>query len=445
MIKGKFFLPVIGLVLWLSCSCLFGEEIESEVVPFTLKKAVEIALDNNTDILIKKQELKESAAGIKEARSGLFPRLDAGADYYAYHDHPYITYENSCQINVSLTQTLYAGGQLINSFRQAELNLEAAGERQRRVRQEVIFKVEKAFYDILLAEEFVRINRDALSLAEEQLRIAEERYDAGEVSNYDVLRAEVEVAGVKPELVKAENCLETAQNMFKFILGLGMGTPVKLNGEFAYFPREVDLDDALDAALIERPELKEIEFGEGMAQLGIKIARGGRKPSVFLSVGTYWDDQSAFSVRDEWDDYYVGLVSVSIPVFDSMEAGARTEKAFSRLEAVRIYRENFGERVKLEVENAFLSLKAAEEVVVSQVKNVDRALEALEIMQARYKSGKAAQLDLLDAQIALSGARVSYAQSIYDHILAGAKLKLAMGVEEYEYSGICDADGGFCR
>ncbi|MEA2045905.1 MAG: TolC family protein [Euryarchaeota archaeon] len=426
-----------GLLLFMASVFLFfsgfaslpGEEVEEEVRLLTLDESIEIALENNAEVLIKKEEIKEAVAGIKEARSGLLPQLDANADYYNYHDHPYLTYEENYQTNVSLTQVLYAGGQLINSLRQSKLNLEATGEKQRRTRQEIIFKVEEVFYSVLLAEEFVRINQETLSLAEEQLRIARERYHAGEVSNYDVLRAEVEVATVKPELVKAENYLQVAQNEFKFILGLDLATLVKVKGDFAYLPKEVNLDDTFAAAFASRPELKEMEANRKMGELGVKIAKGGSKPTVSLIVGNYWDEKSAFSVREEWDDYGVGLISVDVPIFDGLGARAKTQGALAQLNAVKISEENLKERVKLEVENASLSLKAAQEVVASQAKNVEKASECLGIMQTRYKQGKATQLDLLDAQVALSRVKVSYAQSIYEHTIAKASLKLAVGKE----------------
>ncbi|MCK4325696.1 TolC family protein, partial [bacterium] len=270
---------IIALILVsFLCSPSFAEQTgEKKIQMLTLNQSIEFALENNAEVLIKKEELKEAAAGIKEAKSGLLPQLTANADYYNYHDHPYLTYEENYQTNVSLTQVLYAGGQLINSLRQSKLNLEATGEKQNRTRQEIIFKVKEDFYRVLLAEEFVRINQETLSLAEEQLRIARERYHAGEVSNYDVLRAEVEVATVKPELVKAENYFEVAQNEFKFILGLDLATPVKLKGEFDYLPGEVNLDDAFATVFAMRPELKEMEANRKIGELGVEIAKGGSK------------------------------------------------------------------------------------------------------------------------------------------------------------------------
>ena len=427
--KGVFFL-MTGAFLFCAFSSLSGEEVEKGARLLTLAESIEVALENNVEVLIKKEEIKGAAAGIKEAKSFMLPRLDANAGYYNYYDYPSLDYEENYQANVSLTQILYAGGRLINRFRQSELNLEVVGERQNRTRQEVIFKVKKSFYGVLLADEFVRINQETLSLAEEQLRIAGERYRAGEVSNYDVLRAEVETAKVKPDLVKAENSFKITQNQFKFTIGLDLDAPVKLKGEFAYLPAEINLDDAFAAAFAMRPELKEMEVSMEIGELGVEIAKGGSKPAVSLTVGNYWDEKSPFPARNEWDDYRIGVVSVNIPIFDGLEARAKTLEALARLNAVKISQKNLIEKIRLEVEDAFSSLKAALEVVASQIMNVDRAGKGLEIMLVRYKEGKAAQLDLLDAQVTLSRAKVTHAQSIYDYVIAEANLKLAMGEDK---------------
>ncbi len=418
MLKKKIFF-IIGISLFIS----------GGVHPLTLDESIQIALENNAEVLIKREEIKEAAAGIKEARSGLFPQLNANADYHNYLDCSYPAYKENSQINILLTQTLYAGGRLINTLRQSKLNLKAVKEKQRRTRREIIFEVKNAFYGALLAEKFVRINQETLSLAREQLRIAKERYRSGEVSNYDVLRAEVEIARLKPELVRAENRLQTAQNQFRFILGLDLETAVKLEGELVYLPEEVNPKDNLAAAFVMRSELREMEARKEMSELDVRIAKGGSKPTVSLIAGNYWDEKSVSSAGDEWNDYRMGIISVDIPLFDGLLARAKTRKALARLNAARISQKNLRQRVKLEVENASLNLEAARETAASQTKNVEKAERCLKIMQARYKEGKAAQLDIIDAQTALSEARVGYARSIYDYTLADARLNLAVGRE----------------
>jgi len=85
------------------------------------------------------------------------------------------------------------------------------------------------------------------------------------------------------------------------------------------------------------------------------------------------------------------------------------------------------DNVKIEVENTVLDLKAAKSTVESQEENVARAKEAYQIIRQRYALGQASQLDLLDAQVALSTAQLNFAQSLYDFIVARAKLSYVVG------------------
>ena len=423
----KELLHFTAAVLFMGCVPSLCEGIEKESFSLTLMESIEIALEKNPEILIQREKIKESEAGIKEAKSGLLPSVGANASYYNYRDHPYLPYDENYEADISIVQTLYSSRRLSNAFRQSKLNLKSQGEIQCRVRQTVIFNVKEAFYKVLLGKAFVNISREALSMAEEQLKAAKSRYSAGEVSDYDVLRSEVEVARIKPELVKSENYLEVVKNRFKFTLGMDLDSEAEIEGEFVYVPEKVDFEKALSTAFSTRPELKELEFRIEMGELGVRIARGLSKPDISLIIGNYWSKESFYSPGDEWDDYLAGVVSVSVPIFDGWRALAKTREAAVRLNILEISYKNLKEKVKLEVKNACLNLESARKVVASQVRNVDRAEEGLKIMQARYKEGKTKQLDLIDAEFSLSRARVDHAESIYEYIIAMAVLELAVG------------------
>ncbi len=425
---------IIALILIsFLCSSSFAEQRgEKKIQRLTLKESIQIALKHNFDILIRGEELKEARGGIKDAYSEVWPQLSANASHYHYEDHPYITnyYDDNYETSVSIDQLLFSSGRVSNTIKRSRLNLRASEERTRKTRQEISYKVEEAFNSCLLAEEFVRIYEETLSLAEEHLRIARERYEAGKVSHSDVLRAEVEVAEIKPKLIEAQNQLDIAKNLFKFLLKLDLTSEVELQGELVYDPLEMDPFEAANKALTNRPELKELKAQEGMRETEITIAKSGNKPSISLNFTDYINKEASFApTRDEWDDYWIASVKVSLPFFDGFDAKGKAEQARARLVKTKLMKEKIGEQIKLEVGNAYLNLKAAQEVVASQTKNVERAKECYEVMETRYSMGKRSQTDLLDTRVALSTAQVNYAQSIYNYTIAKARLKLVIGLE----------------
>lgn len=424
---------ILLILISFLCSPTFAEQRgEKKIQRLNLRESIEIALKNNFDILIRKEELRETKGGIKDAYSEVWPQLSANATYYHYEDHPYITnyYDENYETSISASQLLFASGRVSNTIKRSKLNLNAAQERERQTRQNIVYQVKETFNSCLLAKEFIRIYEQSLSLAEEHLRIAQERYEAGKVSQSDVLRAEVEAAEIKPKLIEAQNQLDIAKNLFKFLLKLDLTSEAELEGELVHDPQEMDLFEATNLALTNRPELKELKAQEGMREAEITIAKSGNRPSISLNFTDYINKEALFATaRDEWDDYWIASVKVNLPLFDGFDAQGKAEQAKARLVETKLMREKIGEQIKLEVENAYLKLKATCEVVTSQTKNVERAKESYEVMGMRYSMGKCSQTDLLDTRVALSTAQVNYAQSIYNHTIAKARLKLVVGLE----------------
>jgi outer membrane protein TolC len=408
-----------------------ASEPQKEVIVLTEKEAIEIALKNNYDVLSKKEEIKEACARLQQAWSQVFPYISANANYTRYQDHPFITYEDNRGYSFSVTQLLFSGGRVVNTIDSARKGLKATQEGRRELENKIIYSMKQAFYNVLLAKEFVRIRKETLKLAEENLSITKERYKKGEASHYDLLRSQVEVANIKPQLIKAENFLKTSYNFLKVLLGIDPAKKIEVKGRFEFTPVEVDLNREINFALRNRPALKEIALQEKAAKAQLRAAFAGYLPQVNLNFTDYANQKEAFSVgRKKYDDYWIATISVSLPLFDGFLTHSKVKEAKAKERKIRILKDKLIDNVKIEVENTILDLKAAESSVESQKENVERAKEAYQIIKERYAQGQASQLDLLDAQVALSTAQLNFAQSLYDFIVARAKLSYVVGKGE---------------
>ena len=406
----------------------FADNADGNIIVLTEKEAIEIALKNNYDILSKKEEIKEASARLQQAWSQVFPYISVGANYTRYEDHPFITYEDNRGYNFSLTQLLFSSGRVANTIDSAHKVLEATRESRDELENKIIYNVKQAFYNVLLAKEFVRIRKETLELAEENFSITRERYKRGEASHYDLLRSKVEVANIKPQLIKAENFLKTSLNFLKVLLGIDPSQEIRVKGKFRFIPEEIDLKREVNLALEKRPALKEISLQEEAAKAQVKAAFAGYLPQVNLNFTDYANQKEAFSVgREKYDDYWVATISVSMPLFDGFLTHSKVKEAKAKQRKLSILRKKLKDSVKVEVENAVLELEAAKSSVESQKENVERARKVYQIIKERYAQGEASQLDLLDARLALSTAQVNYTQSLYDFMLSKAKLEYVTG------------------
>ena len=434
----KLFFLLISIMYFTVISCLlflpayiFASEPQEEILILTEKKAVDIALKNNHDILSKEEDIKEANAKLQQAWSQVFPQINVSASYTRYEDHPFITYENNKGFSFSATQLLFSGGRVENSINAAENALKAINESKKELENKIVYNTKQAFFTVLLAREFVKIRKEILDLAEENLSITKERYNKGEASHYDLLRSKVEVANIKPQLIKAENFLKTSLNFLKVLLGIDPDTKIEIKGEFEFIPEETDLNREVYLALEKRPELKEIALQEEAVESQVKAAYAGYLPQIYFNFTDFANQKEAFTMgRKSYDDYWIATVSVKMSVFDGFLTSARVKEAKAKKRKLSILRKKLEDIVKVEVKNAILDLESARSSVESQKENVKRAKEAYQIIKERYENGQASQLDLLDARVALSTAKVNLAQSLYDFMVAKAKLRYVVGKGE---------------
>jgi len=170
-----------------------------------------------------------------------------------------------------------------------------------------------------------------------------------------------------------------------------------------------------------RSDLKALRTQRDMARTSLQIAKVRNSPSLSL-VGNYEHS----STGDGWDDTWNVSLVLSLPLFDAKNRAFVEQKEFG-LEQVRLAVRQLEDTVKLEVKKAFLEMQAAKEAIFAQEQNIQQAKEALSIAEARYKSGTITQLEVLDAQLALTRARLGYTTALYDYNVAKAALIKAMG------------------
>ena len=406
---------------------------EKELLVLTEEKALEMALDMNYDILSKAEELKQARARLRKAQSEVMPNVGFGGAYTRYEDHPFVDYKGNTGFTLSLDQVLFAGGAVVNSIKSAAKNLQATEFGKREFENQVIYDTKYAFYNVILAREFVKIREETLNLTEENLAITEARYKKGQASHYDVLRNQVEVANVKPEVIKVKNYVEVARNLLKVLLGIEPPRAIEVDGELKYLQQDINLRKEIGLALGRRPALREIELQEKAAHDMLNVARAGYYPQVGFNLTGFANEKETFTAgRGKYDEYWVGTIAVNVSLFDGFLTRAGVQEAQAAEKQVSILKEQLIDGVQIDVENAVLDLRAAREVVESQQENVARAEEAYEIIQKRYSLGQATQLDVLDARVALSQARVNYAQSLFDAIAARARLDYVTGKERHK-------------
>ncbi len=395
----------------------------------TLDQALSFALDHNYNIRTAEQVVEEQYGVLVTARAGRLPRLELSGQG-AYNDENIDTSipqnDNSWAIALEVTETLYAGGRVGANIAASRAAREAALADLRATMADELLRVRVGFLDALLAREQINVQQENVRLLEERLQQVRHRFEAGTVSNFDLLRAEVALANARPDLIEARSAFDIALANLKLAMGTGPNEPLpQVEGDLVAGEFNVDEAAAQREAQQQRPELSALERRIEAAGERISGARGGYLPSV-EAFASYNVAEHPTGADDYVDGWRAGLRG-SWAIWDSGQTRGEVIQARARQRQAELALARARTSVSVEVTQALRTLREAYELLSAARRSVQQAEEGLRLAEARYQSGVATQLDVLDAQVALTEARTNVLQANYRNATAIARVRRAIG------------------
>ncbi|MES1167409.1 MAG: TolC family protein, partial [Pseudomonadota bacterium] len=338
-------------------------------------------------------------------------------------------------VSLTASQSLYSGGGVRSAVSGSRLALDAAVLDLKSVINDALLSVRVGFYNVLLAREKIKVQEQNLALLQQQLKNVTDRYDAGTVSAFDKLRAEVAVANAQVPLITARNDFRLAIEALRQALGFTTNTPDNLRkipefvGSLDFVPSTFDLQAAFNAAHANRPDLQRLAKLESASEEAVTTARANYYPNVSLIGGWQLRKGSTNDFGDSQDGLFVGVQS-QWNIFDGRATSGRVVQARSALEQARLALTSAQLAAEVDVRSAFSSFQEATELADASQKVVTQAEEAVRLATARYDAGTATQLDVLQAQVDLTTARTNQLQAYYTYNVAVASLRKAMGLAD---------------
>lgn len=394
---------------------------------YDLLSVVNTAISNNLTLKTQFLKREEAKGGITQAYAAAFPKLSLGGsatgDLVERGDNP-----DTYGFDLSLSQPLWRSGAVSAGVRYADLYSESTDESIRQSMQLVVANVVKDYLGILLSQQMVDVYGESVNVAERMLDTAKKRRSAGTASDYEVLRAEVEVASSKAAFIKEVNSLRTRGITLLQDMGVDQRSRIAIVGSLQYKPETNDVRSVILTAMANRPDLLIAEANIAMAKENVKIVQSEYGPSMDLvASGKYQNPNPNDHTADEWATDASAGVRLSWKLFDGNERRGKMVIAKSRLAQAEAALREAEERAGVEVAQALLDLRNADELFVSQSKNIDLSKEALRMLENGFKVGKNTQIEVLDARSALTEAMGQYYNAIYSHSVARINVRLASG------------------
>lgn len=415
---------------------------EAESLPalsgkLSLQDAIKVALAYNKPLLAVIQDKEVARGRVIESYSEALPKVSGVANYTRLDElggfnvggqSISIGELDNYSVDLQVRQPIFRGGAISAAIRAAKIFSYLTDETVRGQIQTTIFGVASNYYDTLLAQRLYEVNRDAVVSAEAHLKDVRTKFSQGVASRFDILRAEVDVSNFKAEMIQQQNRLHLAKTRLLKAMGVSQETEIALADELTYDPVKPVLEEAVRIAQLNRPDLYQAELGVRLQEEAVRIAKSQYWPKVDALFTQGWARPDPHTSTDDWGDRWVAGVQLEIPIFDGLRREGRLIQEKASLERRKIERMDVEERALLEIQQALLTLRDAEEFAESQRLNLQRAQEGLRLAEVGYREGVNTEVEVVDARAALTRARGLYYQAVYSHTAARLFLQQAMGI-----------------
>ena len=452
----------------------------TDTVAITLEEALARATGESQEVRLARSEVALAEAQVTSARSAALPQLDGTINYTRTFDSPFRTegisipdslifdpdttaslvervrylerrtptaglgglgslfgdlpfgQQNSYVAALTGTQTLFSGGRIGAGLRIADEYRAATQLGVTEQVAEIELQTRTAYLRALLSQELERIAAAAVTQAETFLAQERLRLEAGTSSELAVLRAEVALENLRPDLVEARNASELAALDLKRLVDIPLTSPVALTTPLRA-PSESELAETRvppELLISQRASVQAAERQVAIREQQVRIARSAYLPSIDLRVnyGRQAFPGQVFDLGGQpWRTDFTAVFGVKVPIFSGFRTQADVEQARVTLDQERLRLAQLRENVQLQYEQALGERERAASSLTARQRTVEQAQRVHDLTVLRYEQGLATQLEVTDARLSLLQSRTNLAQAIADFYLADAGVTRALG------------------
>lgn len=429
------------LALTAALSVLCSQSVFAATLELDLDETIQRALLTNPSVKIAEYNRKAAKADYSAAKGarGISISLshESGrggyADNHILRDAAGRILSNDKQIgnthsnSITASLPIFTGGELQGQIGQAKANYRSMLSAEEQAYNEMKETATTGYFNMLNATNMKALRQESVDRLQAHLDNVIAQYNVGIVARADVLRSEVELANAQQNYITASNEYDVAEATLNNIIGTPLGTTLLLKDRLQYEPYENDMAYCLAYSEQHRPELKQAEYAIDSAEAALVVARSGHMPKVYANASNNWGGNGSDWPGDDDENWSVG-VTASMNVFDSGVTWSRIHAAQENLAKAKESQRQIKDNVELEVRTDYLNLREAEKRITTTQVAVASAEEDYHIAVVRYQAGVGTNIDVMDAQEALTQAKTNYYQALYNYNTSKAALNTSMGV-----------------
>ncbi|MHB8066663.1 MAG: TolC family protein [Desulfobaccales bacterium] len=441
--KGCKLIFLVGvIVLWLGQAAAAEKDYQA----LSLEDCLSLARQYNPVLAGSREKIQELVADYQAARSKFLPRLVLTSFYDRQPPNrfapggstPVELFKREGYSGVLGKQIIFDGLKTYYNTEAAKHGTQAQKHEVQRTADEVAFTVTQAFYQLIEAKENLKVAQEALQQRQEFGKLTEAFYKAGKVTNLDFVRAQSQVSEAEQAVVEARNAVLLSKEILVRTMGLPEHAQVDIRGRLTEkFVAAGEINSLWQEALKTNPEIKKLDLDIAQSQTLIKAARGSYFPEVSLQAGSDVKHRDLGGTKPEW----IAGVFMEYPFFEGGLTKAQVAKAASQYRQLIEKKRDRLNGIKVDLTTAWKDQENARQGVATTKQTVTTNQEAYASSQALYRVGKAIGLDVLQAQVDLTGSRFQLIRYAVAYEIGQARIKQITGAGPYE-SAQLSATGG---
>ena len=430
---------------WILAFLLIPTTISAQdSVHVNLQKALEIALSENPTIKIANRTIESKKYYKDEQIAALFPSMSASASYQRTVKKQKMTMEfggSPMEIEVGTSNNYVAGlnfslplvaAPTWYNLKLSQIDVQNAIESARSSKIALINQVKSAYYGLLLAQDSYRVLQINFANVEMTAKNINDKYEQGLASDFDKLRADVQVANQKPQLTSAQQAVNLSAMMLKVLIGVDVSEPIIFDGHLSDFEDEMLNYKVVDGQLISlanNTDLRQLELSQEQLNTSLKLIKASSCPTLSFSGNyQYMTMANDFDFSNyNWFPYSVIGLSLNVPILSWVGTSYKikeTKITMANLEDQKKYLEN---NLRVNVNSNLDNIRNAIAEMTSNKETMMQAERAYNIVQKQFEVGMATWLDLNSAELAMTQSQLLYHQSIYNFLTAKNELEKLMG------------------
>lgn len=424
---------------------LTGGKSHVDTIRLTLDAAVQYALEGNPTIRAAQEGEHIAAYQAQERWAGLLPKISGTAQYNRHLKKPVIFLpegspmgnvleigsDNSYQTGLSASVPLVAVP-LYHGVKLGTVERSIARTQSRSARVTLAGDVRLAFAGLLLARQSLDVTEQSIRSAEQTLRNVQNMVQHGMSSEYELIRAKVQVGNLRPTHLQAQQAVVSAELRLKSLLNLDDTQPIALEGSLESMASQYTVGEEPQGELPgTNPTLQLLELQGERMRGQYRMARSAHWPTLSAFFNFQLQSQAN---HFEFDNYrwvktsVVGL-QLTVPIFEGFSTHLKTQQARAGMLRIAYERENTARQLALGLRVHWQQMQRSRAAMESGQEAIALARKGVDIARTRYQSGAGTLLELTDAEMALMRASLNYYQSVYNYVQAYIEYAKTRGEE----------------